>query len=811
MIRNQEALVLLLDVSPPMHNFLPEVEKLCFMLLQKKAFDIIKVSHRKLHRLIYNKKDLVGIVLFGTKVTKNELTKKVGGYKHVLVSQDIKVVDGDLVEAVRELPRGTFAGDFLDAIVVGMDMLIKKFLLTKRGKIKKRLCLITSALCPTKGPYKGAKEDEIGTIAEQMTAHGMRLECIVARGRLSGNMNMRIMEENDLLLKLFSKKTIAKTVYVESPTSLLGALRTRNVAPVTIFRGDLELSPKMEIKVSLALVRANSSLFKELLQASNFSVPGSAFARPVEAADVGPPQAIRWLRQWLIVSLSGVVEPQWTDWRWGFYYLPLIITELIQSSLSILFKPGSSISCSAYSYVTLGINVPERKEDKGTLMWVTEGNRWVWVYKKSAEELPVLKLYSDEAPPTDKFATHEVRVNLQYKSVEDPSKVVPLTQRIQGYSYGPQVVPVSSAEWEAVKFEPEKGVKLLGFTDASNIMRNTKAILAVSALARAMKEMNKVAILRCVWRRKQRNVIIGILTPNVSEKDSVPDSFYFNVLPYAEDVQEFQFPSFSNLPLSWQPNEEQQEAADNLVQMLYLAPFGREESLLPDVTPNPVLERFYRYLELKSKKPYAAVPPVDKTLKTITEPDPKLLAQNKSIIDEFKRRFELKQNPKPKKSTRDRQSGVKEEANIGESSDAGAINSVENTSVITMVKKIGDSTPIQDFEAMMSHRESPEWVGKAIKEMKNKIFDLVQNSNERDNHLKALDCLVAFRKGCILEQKPTEFSNFLLHIYKFCKYHNLNSFCESLASKEIMLIPKTEQQLIFVSLPSSLSSEVTER
>eukprot|EP00261_Vitis_vinifera_P027740 XP_010661635.1 PREDICTED: ATP-dependent DNA helicase 2 subunit KU80 isoform X4 [Vitis vinifera] len=634
MIRNQEALVLLLDVSPPMHNFLPEVEKLCFMLLQKK--------------LIYNKKDLVGIVLFGTKVTKNELTKKVGGYKYVLVSQDIKVVDGDLVEAVRELPRGTFAGDFLDAIVVGMDMLIKKFLLTKRGKIKKRLCLITSALCPTKGPYKGAKEDEIGTIAEQMTAHGIRLECIVARGRLSGNMNMRIMEENDLLLKLFSKKTIAKTVYVESPTSLLGALRTRNVAPVTIFRGDLELSPKMEIKV--------------------------------------------------------------------------------------------------------------------------------WVYKKSAEELPVLKLYSDEAPPTDKFATHEVRVNLQYKSVEDPTKVVPLTQRIQGYSYGPQVVPISSAEWEAVKFEPEKGVKLLGFTDASNIMRhyykkdvnifiaepgNTKAILAVSALARAMKEMNKVAILRCVWRRKQRNVIIGILTPNVSEKDSVP-------------------------------NEEQQEAADDLVQMLYLAPFGREESLLPDVTPNPVLERFYRYLELKSKKPYAAVPPVDKTLKTITEPDPKLLAQNKSIIDEFKRRFELKQNPKLKKSTRDRQSGVKEEANIGESSDAGAINSVENTSVITMVKKIGDSTPIQDFEAMMSHRESPEWVGKAIKEMKNKIFDLVQNSNERDNHLKALDCLVAFRKGCILEQKPTEFNNFLLHIYKFCKYHNLNSFCESLASNEIMLIPKTE-------------------
>ena len=44
-------------------------------------------------------------------VTQNELTKKVGGYKHVLVSRNIKVVDGDVVESLRKLPRGTFAGD----------------------------------------------------------------------------------------------------------------------------------------------------------------------------------------------------------------------------------------------------------------------------------------------------------------------------------------------------------------------------------------------------------------------------------------------------------------------------------------------------------------------------------------------------------------------------------------------------------------------------------------------------------------------------------------------------------------------------
>ena len=50
---------------------------------------------------------------------------------------------------------------------------------------------------------------------------------------------------------------------------------------------------------------------------------------------------------------------------------------------------------------------------------------------------------------------------------------------------------------------------------------NMKAALAVSALARGMKEMNKVAIVRCVWRQGQANVVIGVLSPNISERDDV--------------------------------------------------------------------------------------------------------------------------------------------------------------------------------------------------------------------------------------------------------------------------------------------------
>lgn len=667
MARNKEKLVLLLDVGPSMHSVLPEVEKVCSMLVEKK--------------LIYSKNDEVGVVVFGTEETNNDLKREVGGYDNIVVLQDIKVVDGDMIDTLQKLPRGTVNGDFLDAIVVGMDMLIKKYKDVYKGK--KRLCLITNAIHPIKDSLEGSKEDQVRTIAVQMTLQGMKMESLVVRGRLSQDSDNRIMDENDCLLSIFSEETRTRTVHVDSPISLLGALKTRRITPVTVFRGDLELSPKMKIKV--------------------------------------------------------------------------------------------------------------------------------WVYKKTQEEkFPTLKKYSEKAPSTNQFATHQVKLDYEYKSVDDSSKVVPPEQRIKGYRYGPQVVPISTAEWDAVKFKPEKGVKLLGFTDASNIIRhyymkdvylfiaepgNTRATLAVSAIARAMKEMNKVAILRCVWRQGQQNVVVGVLTPSISQNDKIPDSFYFNVLPFVEDVREYQFPSFNSLPVSLQPNEQQQKAADEFVKMLNLAPSGKEEVLLPDFTPNPVLERFYRHIELKSKQPDAAVPPVDDTLKRITEPNPELFSENKSVIDALHKHFELKENPKLKKSARrllrEKPSSSNEEDVNANVFDSRTIRYIEKAPAVD-IEKIGDLTPVQDFEAMMSRRDSPDWVRTAMKEMSDKILDLLTDFCNGDNHLKAVECIAALRNGCIREQEPEPYNNLMRHLYRYCQGKGISSFTQLLASKELTLISKSE-------------------
>lgn len=112
--------------------------------------------------------------------------------------------------------------------------------------------------------------------------------------------------------------------------------------------------------------------------------------------------------------------------------------------------------------------------------------------------------------------------------------------------------------------------------------------------------------------------------------------------------------------------------------------------------------------------------------------------------------MQLKQSSK--RHLRERPSGSNEELGDHRKIDeAEPINSIEYTSTIK-IEKIGDLTPVQDFEAMMSRRDSAEWVDKAINDMKKRIINILERSSGENTYQKALECVVALRKGCILEQ-----------------------------------------------------------
>lgn len=74
--------------------------------------------------------------------TDNELTTEVGGYQHVVVLKNIKVVDGDIIEALQQLPRGTTDGDCIHEV---LGFMCWKFLLVNcythiHSLVKKIIC-----------------------------------------------------------------------------------------------------------------------------------------------------------------------------------------------------------------------------------------------------------------------------------------------------------------------------------------------------------------------------------------------------------------------------------------------------------------------------------------------------------------------------------------------------------------------------------------------------------------------------------------------------------------------------------------------
>lgn len=96
--------------------------------------------------------------------------------------------------------------------------------------------------------------------------------------------------------------------------------------------------------------------------------------------------------------------------------------------------------------------------------------------------------------------------------------------------------------------------------------------------------------------------------------------------------------------------------------------------------------------------------------------------------------------------------------------DKSDIIAIEHTSAVK-IENIGDLTPIKDFEAMISRRDSPEWVDKAIKEMKSKILELLKDTCSEEIYPKALEYLIALRKACILEQVCLSLSLFKILLY----------------------------------------------
>ncbi|KAA0715413.1 X-ray repair cross-complementing protein 5 [Triplophysa tibetana] len=156
----KSALVLCMDVGFSMSNSEPG---------QEPPFDQAKkVIQKFVQRQVFDEnKDEVGLVLFGTDETKNRLAKD-GQYQNITVRRHLMIPDFELLEEIQnELQPGGQQADWLDALVVCMD------LLQQETMGKKYNCLNVVMLTDL---HVQTSEDQLDVIIENLKKAGITLQ-----------------------------------------------------------------------------------------------------------------------------------------------------------------------------------------------------------------------------------------------------------------------------------------------------------------------------------------------------------------------------------------------------------------------------------------------------------------------------------------------------------------------------------------------------------------------------------------------------------------------------------------------------------
>lgn len=382
--------------------------------------------------------------------------------------------------------------------------------------------------------------------------------------------------------------------------------------------------------------------------------------------------------------------------------------------------------------------------------------------------------------------------------------------RIKSFRYGKEQVPFSEEDIEQLKYKSDKGIRVLSFvpqkivprqhymamvdwsdhTDNSSCARRSRSArlahqphtlfflfsssvvaepgdyssaLALSALIHACYDTAKVAVVRYVKRMNDRP-LLGILIPVVKADMEV---FYFNQLPFEEDIREFPFSGLEDVKVT--PNQKQ--AAIDLVRSMNLMTAQKDEdgdageALIPKYTFNPILQRFYQCVERRALDDQADISELDPSIARYIVPDASLMRVAAPKLINFKQAFDLRPVEKQEKKKRHwrswyssevkdsdiedvrkkmRQQGHGEEgaaagiAGIGISGGGGGGGSPFDSrapstfsldaALAPTVDKVGAVNPIADFQTLLQRRDDPSVIKRAIDEMAQRIHESVNMS-----------------------------------------------------------------------------------
>ena len=141
------------------------------------------------------------------------------------------------------------------------------------------------------------------------------------------------------------------------------------------------------------------------------------------------------------------------------------------------------------------------------------------------------------------------QVRAYFDRTSEHPEEVQADMRVKGFRYGKDHVPFGEDEMELLKYECDRCLKVLAFTDSSQVCRwqymsavdcvapergDEESAKAFTAFVWGMMELNQVALCRYVARRNAKPQLVALI-PDIAAEGG--ERFYLVQLPFAEDMR----------------------------------------------------------------------------------------------------------------------------------------------------------------------------------------------------------------------------------------------------------------------------------
>lgn len=411
-----------------------------------------------------------------------------------------------------------------------------------------------------------------------------------------------------------------------------------------------------------------------------------------------------------------------------------------------------------------------------------------------------------------------VRIDRTYVKIENPDEAV--EDKITALRYGGEYVATSPQDLEGMKLgNQSKCLQVMGFFDHSifGIHRlisnadcvaaepnNIHASIALSSLIHACLETGKVALCRFSVREGSEPKLV-VLFPHAA---SDFECFYSIQAPFAEDSRENTL-LFPRLPRA---SNELLSAIDSYIDshMLFDEKSG-QELLVPEQVINPTIHRFWKTVTIRfeSGNDQLEVPPVDPQVERQIHPERFAFdeMETKRSSDRILQLVSLEEVADKEKQTRKTKYWRDDIATGNKlvTSPSGAIN-VKRIRIETSPERrffeqqqaAPSKNPIRDFMEFRRTEDSlstalpsqTSQVSSVVHEMEMVITALIQEGAIS----QAVDSIASLRSGCIEENQPGLFNEYLRTLLAETERHP--RLWRELIGRGVMLISSDESKYV---------------